>query len=275
TSDLIALIPYWAVQGLIHVEEIPKSGLFNSSDMKIRKLKNLSSNAAGYEQSIFRGLFTGSIGTVLISNLRNKFYIYKNSAEEDLKRQAQKYYVPESKKVMKTMLKICVALGVIFGALFLFIWGPLASVSAVVICVFLAFMTVFLEKKNNEGNAIYSELKGFKHFIEIAEIDRIKMLLDEDPKYFEKTMSYALAFGMLEKWAKHFDALNVAEPIWYSGATNRAFGVYAFSRSFNSNLSHAQSNLVSMPSSSSSGGSSFSGGGSSGGGFGGGGGGSW
>jgi uncharacterized membrane protein len=125
-------------------------------------------------------------------------------------------------------------------------------------------------KKNAVGNQLFSELKGFKRFIKVAEENKLKMLLIDDPGYFENTMGYALAFGLFEKWARKFEALNVKPPDWYTSTGNNALTMHNFSRSFSSTIAGTQSNMVSSPHSSGS-----SGGGSSGGGFGGGGGGSW
>ena len=127
-------------------------------------------------------------------------------------------------------------------------------------------------KKNSKGNKVFSELKGFKQFIKIAEENKLKMLLKEDPGYFETTMAYALAFGMFKKWANKFDALNIEPPKWYSSTTGNYLSMNSFSKSFSSVMSNTTSTMVSSPSSNSGG---SSGGGSSGGGFGGGGGGSW
>ena len=124
-------------------------------------------------------------------------------------------------------------------------------------------------KKNAKGNAAFSELKGFRNFIKIAEENKLKMLLHDSPSYFETTMGYALAFGLFDQWAKKFEALNLQPPSWYTSSTG-AFTMHNFSRSFSDSIATAKSTMVSSPSSSSSGG-----GGSSGGGFGGGGGGSW
>ena len=126
-------------------------------------------------------------------------------------------------------------------------------------------------KRNAKGNALLSELKGFKGFIKLAEENKLKMLLKDDPAYFETTMGYALAFGMFDRWAKKFDALNLEPPKWYHSGVSNNRSMSHFSNSFASSMSNVRSNMVSSPSS--SGGSS--GGGSSGGGFGGGGGGSW
>ena len=131
-------------------------------------------------------------------------------------------------------------------------------------------MSFYLQKKNKKGNVILSELKGFKQFIKVAEINRIKMLNDQDPKYFEKTMSYALAFGLLDEWAGKFDALNIPPPNWYTNNGVISMNMHSFTQSFAGNIASASSNMVSSPSSTGGGG-----GGSAGGGFGGGGGGSW
>jgi uncharacterized membrane protein len=127
-----------------------------------------------------------------------------------------------------------------------------------------------MAKKNRKGTRLFSELKGFKRFIKVAEENKLKMLLAEDPGYFENTMGYALAFGLFEKWAKKFDSLHIPPPNWYSSGTNQ-MSMHHFARSFTTDMNSVKATMVSSPSS--SGGSS--GGGSSGGGFGGGGGGSW
>ena len=115
-----------------------------------------------------------------------------------------------------------------------------------------------------------SELKGFRQFIKVAEENKLKMLIKDDPGYFENTMGYALAFGMFDKWARKFEALHVPPPQWYTSPSHNVLSMHNFSKSFSSSMAMAKSNMVSSPSSSGS-----SGGGSSGGGFGGGGGGSW
>jgi len=271
-TDLIALIPHWASQGLITIAEIPKRNFLSKADMKLTKVKDLPENVPKYEQKLFDGLFTGSDvpDTVLVSSLRDTFYVTMAAARKDLKRNAQKYYEALSNRVMKITMVGAILLSLLLCPLFLFVWGVVAAVSAAVACIFIALMSFYLRKKNTKGNAVFSELKGFRQFIKVAEVNRIEMLLTADPHYFEKTMSYALTFGMLEKWGKKFDALGIAPPDWYSSGSTGHMGMHAFSRSFSSSMAKAQSNMVSSPSSSSS-----SGGGSSGGGFGGGGGGSW
>lgn len=274
TSDLISLIPYWGSKGMLRIEEIPKKGWFTSADTKLIALKSLPHEASSYERTIFNGLFGSSVSPgeteVLVSSLKDKFYTKMISARSALKKQAQPYYEGGSKRVRNITYGVVILSTIVLVPLVLFMWGFVAMFSLIIMNVFLLIINRYMVKKNPKGNAAFSELKGFKQFIKVAEINKLKMLIAEDPFYFETTMGYALAFGLFDKWAHKFDTLHIPPPTWYSSATHSNFTMSSFSNSFANTLSSATSTMVSSPSSSGS-----SGGGSSGGGFGGGGGGSW
>jgi len=275
TPDLISLIPYWGSRGIIKMEQIPKKGWFGKDDTKLTRLRPLPIDAPKYEETIYRGLFGIGSGTsgkeILISSLKDTFYTTMNSAKMILKDQAQIYYDARAKKMQTRTVVGVLLLGVFFFFVFLFFWGLWAALAVVPIGIFLLFMTVYMVKRNKKGNDVFSDLKGFKNFIKVAEENKLKMLLQDSPTYFETTMGYALAFGLFDQWAKKFEALNLQPPSWYTSSAG-AFTMHNFSNSFSDSISSAQSTMVSSPSSS---GSSSGGGGSSGGGFGGGGGGSW
>lgn len=272
TPDLISLIPCWGSRGIIKMEQIPKTGFFGKEDTKLTMLKTLPANSPPYEEKIFTGLFGASDvpgSEILVSSLINTFYTTMSSAKESLRKNAEIYYDPKASKVKKwTTIGLVLILLFLFF-IFLLTWGLWAALAVIPVAIFLLSMTFYLVKKNSEGNRTLSDLKGFKQFIKVAEHNKLKMLLQDSPSYFETTMAYALAFGMFEQWAKKFADLNLQPPSWYTSA-NGAFTMGNFTQSFSSSIRSAQANMVSSPSSSSSGG-----GGSSGGGFGGGGGGSW
>jgi uncharacterized membrane protein len=270
TSDLISLMPFWASNGYLTIEEIDEEGRSDKDDTRLTKLKEIEADAPPYQRQLFNGLFA-STTEVLVSSLKEKFYTTMGTASESLKAAAQIYYVNKSRRIMNFTIVGLVILILILMPLFLFFWGIIAAIAVAVSLLFLMIMSQFLIKKNKEGTAILSELKGFKQFIKVAEGNKLKMLLQDDPTYFETTMSYALAFGMFDKWAEKFDALSREPPTWYYSSTGRLMTMNHFSKSFNNSIKSTQSTMMSSPSS--SGGSG--GGGSSGGGFGGGGGGSW
>jgi uncharacterized membrane protein YgcG len=269
TADLISLIPYWASNGYMTIEEIDEKGWLAKDDTKLNKLKDLAADAPLYQRQLFNGLFASKT-EVLVSSLKEKFYTTMSTSSNGLKDAAQVYYVNKSRKIKNYTIIGLILLMFILVPTFLFYWGIIAAIAVGISGLFLLIMSQFMIKKNKEGTAILSELKGFKQFIKVAEENKLKMLLKEDPTYFESTMSYALAFGMFDKWAKKFDGLNIQPPTWYYSSTGRMMTMNHFSKSFNNSIKSTQSTMVSSPSS-----SGGSGGGSSGGGFGGGGGGSW
>lgn len=274
THDLISLIPYWGSKGIIRVEHIPKKGLFSKEDTKLVKLKSLPNDVPSYERQMFDGLFDAGFEgeqEVLISSLKDSFYNTMNYAKGSLKAEAQVYYDPLARKVKNRTIGGIILAGLLFGTLFLFVWGLFAAIALIPVVVLLLILSPYLEKKNTAGNEMLSDLKGFKQFIRVAEENKLKMLLKDDPHYFENTMAYAVAFGLFTQWAKKFEGLNIQPPEWYTSPVG-LITMNSFANSFSSSLRTAQTTMVSTPSSSGSGGG---GGGMSGGGFGGGGGGSW
>lgn len=269
TADLISLIPFWASRGYLTIEEIDEKGWFAKDDTRLKKLKELEADAPLYQRQLFNGLFASKT-EVLVSSLKEKFYTTMSTASSSLKDAAQIYYVNKSRRIKSYTIGGLVVLFFILVPSFLFFWGIIAAIAVGISLIFLLVMSQLLIKKNKEGTMILSELKGFKQFIKVAEENKLKMLLKEDPSYFESTMSYALAFGMFDKWAKKFDSLNLQPPNWYYSSSGRMMSMNHFSKSFNNSIKSTQSTMVSSPAS-----SGGSGGGSSGGGFGGGGGGSW
>ncbi|MEZ4857213.1 MAG: DUF2207 domain-containing protein [Flavobacteriaceae bacterium] len=265
TRDLISLLPYWGSKGFITIEEIDKKGWFAKDDTKLTRIASLPKETPSYERKMFQGLF--ATNEVLVSSLKDTFYKTMQAAKLDLKDAAQPYYMAKSRKVMYYTAGALVLLFFTLSIIVLLVWGLLASVLVAVSCVVLLIMNSYMIKKNPKGNEVLATLKGFKQFIKLSELKKLELLVKEDPRYFEDTMAYAMAFGLFDKWANKFNQLNVAPPTWYHSHTAGVFTMHHFSNSFSSAMTSAQSTMVSSPSS--------SGGGSSGGGFGGGGGGSW
>lgn len=307
-NDLISLLPKWGSEGLIRIRETSKKGWFGKADIEIIKLKNIGVGAPSYEKTIFQGLFSRSWeataqnafntmkdilkshsekeftarqnqeytiveitkSTVLISDLKDNFYEAMKKGKRELRQKAKAYYDPDITK-KRNKIGLWSLLWLVLGSVLLgFIFGVIAGIAnSIIFAATLLFIFKKMKKRTPVGDRIFGELKGFKNFIKIAETNRIKMLVEEDPDYFEKTMSYALSFGQLKQWAKKFAALNIEPPQWYVARTE-AMRMEHFADSFSSKMSTARSTTVSSSKS-----NSTSGGGSAGGGVGSGGGGRW
>jgi uncharacterized membrane protein len=160
-----------------------------------------------------------------------------------------------------------------------FILGPIQSSYGIGMIfssiIVLCFSRTMPARTRKGCEALYQCL-GFQRFVKLAEKERIKKLVTDDPTIFGRLLPYAMVLGAADQWAEAFKDLVVSPPDWYISSGSR-FQTYSFVRDIGDSTRTMGQTFTSMPSSSSSAGSGGSGfsGGSSGGGFGGGGTSSW
>lgn len=150
------------------------------------------------------------------------------------------------------------------------------------ISVFIAIISIVLIYKFNvrtdEGLKMQGQLIGLRQFIELAEKDRLEMLVKDDPQAFYNILPFAYVLGVSDVWIKKFENISLEIPSWYVSDQNNLTS-YLIICSLNNNLRTLNTNMNSLPISNSTSGNGFGGsiggGGFSGGGFGGGGGGRW
>lgn len=268
--DVMALLPYWAHNGVIKIEQ--QEAKWFKDDYALIKLTELPTESKSYERTIFRRLFQDG-DHVLISSLKNTFYTTLGAAKSDLQQQIKtRAYHPESGK-MQVVVGLLSGLSIILGIVLTVVFESIFPALFLGIAGIFGFvLTAFMLKKNEEGLKLYQETVGFKMFVQKADKDRLERLLKDDPMYFEKTLPYAMVFGYTKQWSDKFEGLLTQPPSWYVGyGPHYHFSPSSFGQSFDSGIRDMQSAFSSAPSSSGSGG----GGGFSGGGFGGGGGSSW
>lgn len=132
-----------------------------------------------------------------------------------------------------------------------------------------------------EGRAVLDRIAGFKHYLSVAEEERLEALHppDKTPELFERYLPYAIALKVENDWASRFTSVLAAAAAsgqtqtmhWYSGHSDPWNDPGDFADRVGGSLASNVSSASTAPGS--SGGSG--GGGSSGGGGGGGGGGGW
>lgn len=258
--DVMAFLPYWASQGLIEIIEIPKKNIFSGKDIQLKKLKEIPSTVKDYERTFFYGLFLGS-DTISFKDDATIISVAQQQATKDINKAGEEFYNPKSERLKLNIYSWVGAATLFIPPLIGVFWDWIGGLITFYALLILSAFNFYMSKKNKKGNEIYAELKGFRQFIKTAEEPRIKMLMEEDENYFDKSIAYAMAFNSLKKWSNKFEGLeNAKVPTWYVG-TQSFSSVGHFASSFNSSF------VVST--------SSGGGGGSAGGGAGGGGGGGW
>jgi len=135
-----------------------------------------------------------------------------------------------------------------------------------------------LKAPTREGRRVMDAIEGFKHYLSVAEAERLNLQNppDRTPEEFERFLPYALALDVEQQWAEQFasvlDQTNYS-PDWYHGPGGSFYPPASMAVGLGGAMASAISSASTAPGSSS--GSGSGGSGSSGGGGGGGGGGGW
>lgn len=138
-----------------------------------------------------------------------------------------------------------------------------------------------IERYTEEGKKLLGKVRGLKEYIEVAEKDKLEMLVKENPEIFFEVLPYAYVLGVSDVYMKKFEDIPIIEPDWYRTSDAFTFRNVMILNSCCDIISHSvkpirvAKNVASNISSNGFGGHSGGGGGFSGGGFGGGGGGRW
>lgn len=147
------------------------------------------------------------------------------------------------------------------------------NIAITVYSLVLPFFIIGIKSRSAYNRKIYGEIIGFRNFIELAEVDKINELVEQNPSYFYDVLPYAYVFKLTKKWVKKFENIKVPNNSGYAGHGTNAFDymnihwmMHGIERTTFDGISVSNPDV---------GGGIFSGGGFSGGGAGGGGGGAW
>ena len=276
TVHISATIVDMAVRGYLTITEVPKKGIFGSTDYTLTLTGKPENDLMEYEQRLISTLFDGR-PTVELSSLKNTFYkklpAVKASVLSDGMGRQWFYKDPVKAKGAAGAVGAFLMVAGVSGTL---IFGAAVSpfgFGLAVACLLSAFhLFVFVVRKMSTrtevGHTLSVEIQGYKMYL--SSVEKFRQPFMERQNIFMDVLPYAILFGVTQKLAKAFAEIGVVppQPTWYYGVA--PFNLIAFSQGLNTFTNTLSSTMASAPSSSGSGGGGFSGGG-----FGGGGGGSW
>jgi len=79
----------------------------------------------------------------------------------------------------------------------------------IILCLIACILSMRLSVMTKYRRKCMGEILGLEDFIKTADEERLKMLLEQDEKYFYNILPFALAFGMADKWADKFKDLKL------------------------------------------------------------------
>lgn len=274
SRDITATIVGLAVKGHLKIEEVEREGLiFDRRDYYLKRVKMSEGELSDFEKLLMEKLFPAGAEGVLVSELKNRFYIHLSSLKDTLYNGLVKkgFFLVNPEKVRA----LYIISGVIISFTGFFTGSLLAHqlqwkgiVAGILTGIPVFLFSGFMPAKTRVGVMVYLHVLGFREFMARAEKDKLERMADKD--LFSRFLPYAIALDVVDNWAKAFEGIYQSPPEWYISSRGfRTFEPVNFSRSINAMGFHLGSVIFSAPRG--SGGS----GGFSGGGAGGGGGGSW
>lgn len=285
-DDLVSLLPYWGAAGCLRIEVLPPGDQDAERDYRFTKLANLPAGSRPFEHTIFNQMFVDG-DQVRLSQLQGRLGQSMLNAQEMLEAlvNSRGWFTKGS----RGLAMVLTSLGVV-ALLAALLWAVLAwlevedmfnwpnTIALAATGGLMVFFGHIMPQKQKAGARRYAEAMGFREFVKRAEQGKLKMLLAEDPDYFDRTLAYAMALGLAEGWGRTFEGLLSQPPQWYV-APSLTSGLWTMSY-LTSGLNHMGSAVGGVfkqpPPQSGTGfssGTGFGGGGFGGGGFGGGGGG--
>jgi Predicted membrane protein (DUF2207) len=290
--DISATIIDLAVRGYLKIEEVEAGGWFSSGgEYRFVRLRG-PEGLKPFERKLHEKLF-GNRQTVLLSDLREKFYPVIGRVKDDLYGGLSRAsYFDGNPETVRT--------GFLVGGLFLMalalglaclvqlglidrIFPAPAIVAGLLSAAVVALTSRVMPRKTRKGRIAWEKISGLEEYIRRAEVDDIRE--QERRGVFERLLPYAIIFGLSSRWGKAFADLYRQPPDWYQPSHPGDFSTWVLVNDLDRSMWMMNRTFPTQPRSTGDGGGrgagyswssgGFGGGGSSGGGFGGGGGSSW
>lgn len=297
--DVTATLVDLAVRGHLTIAKVEKDGWLAKDDWELTRTQPRGDVAplADYEQLLYDRVFAdGSV--VRLSDLKNHFASTLRSVQghmyAEVVRRGWFDRSPESQRsgwvgFGFALMGLAAVVGFLLGgpirSFFGDVAGPRISIPVAAGLLLSGLVVQVLGRRmparTAEGTAVLVQSRGFEEYLRTAEADQIRW--EEAQDLFSRYLPYAIVFGLADRWAKVFAEVaaaaaaaghTLAQPVWYIGPWDPAFGYGSVASSMDDFATTAAGTFVSTPGSSGS--SGFGGGGGfSGGGGGGDSGGSW
>ena len=293
-KDMTSLVMWFASKGYLKIHADTSESRFLKKEkvvVMLEKLRDLPQGAPAYQRTFFDALFEKSKLADLDELSKSTEFA---DSYEAAKKSLQTRYGPKTKRKLQEgygyMGIGCLTFLLMIAVLVVTIALVRTDLRQVKILlgefiaggILVILCTLFMSRPTAFRTQMLGRIKGFREFIELAELDKINKLVEQDPNYFYNILPYAYVFGLTDKWAKNFERLAPQMPEWYDGPAYYMTTPSVFCRTMDSGVRSALSESMIHTTSASDfsgggggGGFSSGGGGFSGGGGGGGGGGGW
>ena len=202
-TDLTSLIYQWKYEWLINVETfIWKNS--NKEYIKLIKKEDIPLTRPLFETEIFDSIFAMWDIKIIEESFQLRYALMLEDLEEHWLRKWWIIRSTSSKKweylynILVSLLSICVLLILFDTAIIFNIFLRIVFIILLFSCIFLWWYVYWWWgfKFTDKWAALASQLIGYRNFIKSCDENKIKLFLEEDPLFIDKTLPYATAFGI-------------------------------------------------------------------------------
>jgi len=197
TQDLLTLIYKWASEKYIQINNTDNS---ITSEFSLKKLKKLPKNCPEYEKNLFNDIFSdddNSSKTIFdIDEGSNSLFFKLQSAALDLKDfWLDMWWLSKNIHDDLKMQIWC-------RDILIFIIGlPMLAIPIfTIILISLVGLSIFIKVKELQETEkwakLISHILWYKEFIRACDENKLRLFLKQDPTFFDKTLPYAIVFGL-------------------------------------------------------------------------------
>ena len=146
-----------------------------------------------------------------------------------------------SSKALKVFQIILSVFALIFTGMFIFaalatstrsyVFALILTIINAALIFSASFFSYAVNKRSEWADEMLSKIIGYKEFLETVELDKLKLLIEDDPEYYYHNLSYAIALNLEENYSSKFKSLSMSTPSWYSSRSS-VFTSYMIWHSF-------------------------------------------
>ena len=216
-SDISSLIVYWAGKKYLTISK-------DKNQVLTRLVDVLPEECKDYEKDLFNFIFAGRKETQMTevaSRLKERQDLM-NSVVSKIERPAlflvcsdwlltyydYRHKNKSSKGRVASFIVFLILIAGMGVACFFFFETDYYKVVLLLACVAIMCVVVLLNCKmqiySKTGQEKLGQVLGLRNYINVAEKDRIAMLVEEDPEVFFEILPYASVLGVSDKWIKDF-----------------------------------------------------------------------
>ena len=196
-QDLLTLIYKWASEKYIQIDNTGNAAI---PKLSIKKLKELPQNFPEYEKNLFDDIFLKTVFN--IEEGSNSLYCILEYATSDLKDfwLNMWWFSEDLHSDLQTKIWCKDFLIFIVGLPMLSI--PIFTIILILLVILSTIIHVNELQETEKWAKLISHILWYKEFIKACDENKLRLFLKQDPTFFDKTLPYAIVFGLESKLIK-------------------------------------------------------------------------